>query len=71
MLSTKIKRSATRYAPGQIVESLDNSLRLLGTDYVDVLHLHGVLPEQYPHVIDDLLPVLLEQKAKGNSDISA
>src|SRR3954465_8439033 len=28
--------------PGPVVGSLDNSLRLLGTDHVDVFQLHGI-----------------------------
>ena len=65
VLSTKIKRIGTTYTQAQVIDSLDNSLRLLGTDHVDVLHLHGVLPSQYRHVQDDIIPALLEQKAKG------
>ena len=34
-------------SPAQIIESLEASLRRLGTDHVDVFHLHGVTPEQY------------------------
>ena len=37
----------------------------LGTDYVDVLQLHGVLPAEYAYARDTLGPALLEQKAKG------
>ena len=48
-----------------MVASLENSLRLLGTDYVDVFQLHGVLPSEYGYAIDKLGPALREQKAKG------
>ncbi|HET6473166.1 MAG TPA: aldo/keto reductase [Pseudomonadales bacterium] len=46
-------------------ESLDLSLARLGTDYVDVFHLHGVLADQYAHCIDVLLPELLRARDAG------
>ena len=46
-------------------ESLEESLRRLGTDYVDVFHLHGVLPSQYDHCLAELLPELERQRDAG------
>ena len=37
-------RNDERYTPERVVASLDNSLRALGTDYIDVFQLHGVAP---------------------------
>ena len=37
-----------------MVESLDNSLRLLGTDHVDVFNLHGVEPQMYDYALNTL-----------------
>jgi aryl-alcohol dehydrogenase-like predicted oxidoreductase len=54
------KRAAER-----AVASLDNSLRRLGTDYVDVFQLHGVSPEGYEEARDVIAPALLAEKAKG------
>ena len=51
--------------PEKLVASLDNSLRLMGTDYVDVFNLHGVEVPHYEHSKNVLGPVLLEQKRKG------
>jgi L-galactose dehydrogenase len=51
--------------PAQMVESLESSLRLLGTDYIDVFQLHGVAMSAYAHARDTLVPTLIEQKAKG------
>src|SRR3954469_22555346 len=45
-------RSGEWCTPARVVESLDNSLRLMGTDYVDVFNLHGVEPQQYAHAFD-------------------
>jgi aryl-alcohol dehydrogenase-like predicted oxidoreductase len=46
-------------------DSLDQSLARLGTDYIDVFHLHGVLPEQYPYCKDHLVPELSRQQQAG------
>ncbi|MBD3647344.1 MAG: aldo/keto reductase, partial [Pseudomonadales bacterium] len=48
-----------------VVESLEKSLTRLGTDYVDVFHLHGVTEEQYPHCVDELLPALRRAQEAG------
>ena len=48
-----------------MVAALDNSLRLMGTDYVDVFNLHGVEIDEYDYAIERMAPALLEQKAKG------
>jgi aryl-alcohol dehydrogenase-like predicted oxidoreductase len=57
--------SSGRADPQGIVASLDNSLRQLDTDYVDVYQLHGVPPANYDHALEELAPVLLREKEKG------
>jgi aryl-alcohol dehydrogenase-like predicted oxidoreductase len=47
------------------VASLDNSLRQLATDYIDVYQLHGVAPTAYDHARNVIAPALLKEKAKG------
>jgi aryl-alcohol dehydrogenase-like predicted oxidoreductase len=66
VIATKgtVYRNGTWSTPQNIVASLDNSLRLMGTEYVDVLNLHGVLASQYSHA-RELAAVLVEQQAKG------
>jgi aryl-alcohol dehydrogenase-like predicted oxidoreductase len=51
--------------PESAVASLDNSLRELATDYVDVYQLHGVPPRAYAHARDEIAAVLLREKEKG------
>ncbi len=48
-----------------IVESLDNSLRELGQDYVDVFFFHAVHPKHYAEVRDRIAPVLQREQEKG------
>jgi len=62
---THIHRNNEWSSPERVAESLDNSLRLMGTDYVDVFNLHGIEPDQYDYALDKIAPVLLQQKAKG------
>ena len=47
------------------VASLDDSLRRLATDYIDVYQLHGVAPAAYDHARNVIAPALLKEKAKG------
>ena len=47
------------------VKALENSLRLLKTDYVDIYHLHAVGPANYDHAMKELAPALLREKEKG------
>jgi aryl-alcohol dehydrogenase-like predicted oxidoreductase len=67
VIATKawIPRGDGRRAAERAVASLENSLRRLDTDYVDVFQLHGVSPEGYEQARDVIAPALLEQKAKG------
>lgn len=57
--------SSGRAAPETIVASLDNSLRQLDADYVDIYQLHGVPPAACDHARNLLAPVLLREKEKG------
>ena len=49
----------------RIVASIDRSLQRLRTDHLDVLHLHGVPPNSYERVRDQLVPTLLDQREAG------
>jgi aryl-alcohol dehydrogenase-like predicted oxidoreductase len=60
-----VHRNNEWWTPERMVASLDNSLRLLGTDYVDVFNLHAVDPPMYDYARNTLAPALVEQQAKG------
>lgn len=67
IVCTKVSRQAgaKQFTPEWVVESLDNSLRTLGLEYVDVFQLHAVPPSSYEHSRDEIVPVLLKEKEKG------
>lgn len=57
--------STGRATPDGIVAALDNSLRQLDVDHIDVYQLHGVPPANYRHAVEELAPVLLRERDKG------
>lgn len=65
------KASPAKYAtfelftPENVVASIDNSLRQLQTDYLDVLQLQAVVPQIYEHTRDVIYPAVLREKEKG------
>jgi len=67
VIATKssVRRDGKYLTPQQVAASIDNSLRVMGTEYVDVLNLHGVEPEDYAYALDTLAPVLEAEQRKG------
>jgi len=67
ILSTKFPHSDNgKLKPAEALEqSVDESLKELKTDYIDIYHLHGVLPQLYPLARDRFYPELLKMKEKG------
>ena len=49
----------------EVVAGLEQSLKLLGTDYIDVYHLHGVEPKDYDFAKNRLLPAMRRLKDQG------
>jgi aryl-alcohol dehydrogenase-like predicted oxidoreductase len=66
-LSTKSSpgRGQQMFTAAELSESLDGSLRRLGTDHVDVFHLHGIQPGQYDYCVEVLVPEMKRQQAAG------
>ena len=50
---------------GEVSKSVEQSLKTLHTDYVDVYHVHGVYPGQYEYVKERLLPSLVQMRQQG------
>ncbi len=50
--------------PAQLIAGLEASLRLLGTDYVDIFQLHGVAPGQYDLAMS-LVPAMQKARDQG------
>ena len=65
VLSTKKTTRQGRLEPEDVVRSLESSLQRLATDHVDVYHLHGVSPDDYPDLRERIVPVLLRLKEQG------
>ncbi len=67
VISTKslLGSDAGKKSGADMVASLDGSLRKLGTDYVDIFHLHGLSPPAYDRAMSEVVPALLREKEKG------
>jgi len=63
ILSTK--KSTDGITPDAVRASLDASLKRLGTDYVDVYHLHGVATEDYERLLNDIVPTFETLRQQG------
>jgi aryl-alcohol dehydrogenase-like predicted oxidoreductase len=54
------------YSRQKLLENIENSLRLLKTDYIDVWQLHGAFPEEMPGGKNgEVIQTLLELKGQG------
>jgi aryl-alcohol dehydrogenase-like predicted oxidoreductase len=67
VISTKstVRRDGERVTPERLVASIDNSLRVMGVEHIDVFNLHGVLRDDYAYALETLAPVLDAEKRKG------
>ncbi|HWH76484.1 MAG TPA: aldo/keto reductase [Candidatus Binatus sp.] len=67
IISTKKTLPAEDHADpeGEVAKGLEQSLRLIGTDYIDVYHLHGVEPKDYPFAKNRLMPAMRRLKEQG------
>ena len=61
----KVTQGKSLISASEVVAGLDNSLKVLGTDYVDIFYFHTVLPEAYEYVASEVVPALLREKEKG------
>ena len=49
----------------ELIQGLEDSLTALGTDCIDIYHLHGVAPDSYAYCRENLVPSLLRAKEQG------
>lgn len=49
----------------EVIKGLEQSLQLIGTDYIDVYHLHGVEPKDYEFAKNRLMPPMRRLKEQG------
>ena len=49
----------------ELRQGVEKSLRDLGTDRIDILHLHGVSTHQYPHCLNELVPEMQRLQQAG------
>ena len=64
ILSTK-KSVWGNLSPKNVEKSFDKSLRSLCTDYIDIYHLHAVMPEDYEEVVSNVMPILQKLRDEG------
>ncbi len=65
IISTKKSTGKNPITVDELRAGLDESLKKLGTDYVDIYHLHGVAPENYAYCREALIPALQALQAQG------
>ena len=65
VISTKhqVATKDKKFSSIDIISGIENSLKELKTDYLDVFHLHGVAPKDFDHAIS-LVPELIREKEK-------
>ena len=56
---------APPHTGAQVLEQLDKNLERLGTDYVDLYNLHGIVHGQLGYVAAEIVPALLKAKEQG------
>ncbi len=64
VISTK-KSTSADLKPSEVERSLENSLRKLRTEYIDVYHMHGVRYGDYDYLCHEILPVFEKAKQAG------
>jgi aryl-alcohol dehydrogenase-like predicted oxidoreductase len=65
VLSTKKRTHPRPITPQDVEQSVENSLKRLGTDYIDIYHLHGVALEDYDYLVSDIVPTLQKLRDQG------
>ena len=64
VISTK-KSTRSTITAKDVKNSLERSLKLLGTKYIDIYHLHAPILKDYDFLAKEIVPVLLNMKEEG------
>lgn len=64
VISTK-KSVSEGLTQQQVQRGLEESLRRLGTDYVDIYYLHAVLFKDYDYLVSEIVPLLQKMREQG------
>lgn len=64
VLSTK-KSTWKNVDSESVQKSLKKSLKNLGTDYIDIYHLHGVILQDYDYLKSEIVPILHDMRDQG------
>ena len=65
VISTKKRLRGESITPDQLRAGLNDSLRRLRTDYIDIYHLHGLRPQQYDYYLHEIMPTLQNLQREG------
>jgi len=67
VLSTKFlyRNQQKLFSADELEQALNESLKALNTDYIDVYSLHGVMPQDYEKTVDSLLPAMQRAQEQG------
>ena len=65
VISTKKSTRRKEVTRKTIEENLNHSLRCLGTDYIDIYSLHGVVPQDYDYLVSDVYATLKKAREQG------
>ena len=65
IISTKKRLGGTTITRAELRAGLENSLRRLRTDYVDIYHLHGLRPEHYDYYLNEIAPLMQDLQEQG------
>ncbi|MFX1479748.1 MAG: aldo/keto reductase [Promethearchaeota archaeon] len=64
VISTK-KSTWGKLSPNDVLKNFERSKNNLGTDYIDIYHLHGVILQDYDYLHSEIVPMLLELRDQG------
>ena len=65
VISTKKRLRQENISPEELRAGLQDSLRRLRSDYVDIYHLHGLRREQYEYYLQEIVPALQDLQREG------